>query len=87
MDLFHPGLTLGVLLSIGYASLYHLWNGQNLISLGTYVLGASTGFAVGQVIGNITQVSFLQIGQLHVVEASVVAWVALLLVRLFLISK
>lgn len=87
MDPLFPSFVLGALLSVGYASLYHVWNGQNLFSLGVYLFAAGSGFALGQVVGSVTQLSFLQVGQIYVLEASVVAWLALLLTKLFLTSK
>lgn len=87
MDLFYPSFTLGALLSVGYASLFHVWNGQDLYSLGIYLFAAGSGFALGQAIGSITRLSFFQIGQVYVLEASIVAWLALLLTKSLLTSK
>ena len=78
-----PGLLLSALLSIAYASLYHLWGGRNLRDLVIALIAAGIGFATGQSIGLLTAASLLHIGQLHVLEASICAWLALLVLYLF----
>jgi hypothetical protein len=78
-----PALLLGALLSIAYASLYHLWMGRSLRELIVALLAAAIGFATGQSIGILTMASLLEIGQLHVLEGSICAWLALLVLHLF----
>ena len=73
-----PGLLLGLLLSIGYAALFHLWNGRSVRQLMLYVVASVVGFAIGQAIGAFTEISLLQIGQVHTVEATIGAWLALI---------
>lgn len=73
-----PGLLLGLLLSAGYAALFHLWNGRSLGQLMLYLVASLIGFAVGQAIGAFTEIPFLQIGQIHTVEATVGAWLGLI---------
>ncbi len=80
--LLSPALLLGALLAISYASLYHVWSGRHLRDLIVALLTAGLGFYVGQLIGALTTSSLLQIGQLHVLEASIAAWVALLVMHL-----
>lgn len=80
--LLSPTLILGALLSIGYASLYHVWSGRNLRDLLVALLTAGLGFYVGQIIGALIAASLLQVGQLHVLEASICAWLALLVMYL-----
>ena len=76
--LLNPSIFLGLLFSIGYASLYHLWGGRTVSDLFIYLIMAILGFTVGQILGEFTQVSFLQIGQLHMVEATLLSWIALI---------
>ncbi|GIV80502.1 MAG: hypothetical protein KatS3mg050_4896 [Litorilinea sp.] len=73
-----PSLLLAALIAVGYASLFHLWGGRSVRDLLLYVVAAGVGFALGQLLGLATQVSFFQIGQLHLVEASIGAWLALI---------
>ena len=78
MGFSQPVLILGLLLSAGYASLYHLWGGRTVRDLFLYLVVAGIGFFVGQAIGNITDIGLLQIGHLHLLEASLTAWMALI---------
>lgn len=77
MGYFSPALLLGTLFWLGYSSLAHLGGGRSLRDLvGFLVLGA-IGFSIGQLLGMSTQSPFLQIGELHLFEASLVAWLLL----------
>lgn len=78
-----PALLLGSLLSCVYASLYHLWGGRTLRDLMVALLASGIGFSTGQSIGLLTSISLLRIGQLHVLEASLCAWIALVVMHLF----
>lgn len=78
-----PALLLGALLSIIYASLFHLWSGRTVRDLVVALVAASIGFTTGQSIGLLTAASLLQIGKLHVLEASICAWLALMMLYLF----
>ncbi|MCC6168130.1 MAG: hypothetical protein IT329_12965 [Caldilineaceae bacterium] len=73
-----PALLLSALLCIAYASLLHLWGGRSLRDLLIYAAAAAGGFAVGQLIGMLLQLPLPRIGQVHVVEASIFAWLALI---------
>jgi hypothetical protein len=79
-----PALLLGILLSVGYASLFHLWRGRHLGDLLLALPIAAIGFSAGQLIGLVAQTSLLQVGQLHLLEASIGAWLALFGVRALL---
>lgn len=76
--LLSPALLLGILISLGHASLYHLWGGRTLRDLLVCCVVAGIGFAVGQFFGDLWSTDLVQIGQIHVLAASVGAWVALL---------
>ncbi len=82
LEWLSPALLLGALLSVGYASLYHLWGGRNLRDLVVALLTAGVGFYAGQLIGALTAAGILQIGQLHVFEATICAWLALFMMHL-----
>lgn len=77
-----PGIVLGVLLSVSYASVFHLWGGRSLRDLGIFLIVALVGFGVGQVIGIFTNFDLLRIGPVHALEATVMAWAGLLLAKL-----
>jgi hypothetical protein len=75
-----PGLLLGLLLSMAYAGLFHLWVGHNLRNLAAYMVAATIGFAVGHWIGGAVDLPLPRIGQLHVVAATLGAWISLFVV-------
>ena len=76
-----PALLLGLLLSTAYAALFHFWGGRNLRDLLIYWLAAVIGFAAGQAIGVLAQISWLQIGQLYVFTGTIGALAALVVAR------
>jgi hypothetical protein len=76
-----PALLLGIVLSVAYAGLLHLWKGRSLRDLMLYLVASMGGFAVGQLLGLLLQIPLPRIGQVHVIEATVFAWVALIGVR------
>jgi len=66
-----PTLFLGLILSTLYGALFHLWRGGNAGRLILYILLAWIGFWLGQLVGNLANVSFDTLGQLHLVVASI----------------
>jgi len=84
MNLFsQPGFVMGILFSVTYASLYHLWKGHTLGLLLVAFLMAGIGFGLGQGLGLITQFQPLQMGQLYLLESSLGAWAALFILHIF----
>jgi hypothetical protein len=82
-----PALLLGILLSVAYATLLHLWKGRSLRDLLLYLAASAVGFAVGQLLGLLLQIPFPRMGQVHVVEASIFAWLALIGVRELTVAR
>jgi hypothetical protein len=82
-----PALLLGILLSVAYASFLHLWKGRSLHDLLLYVMASAVGFAVGQLLGLLLQIPLPRIGQVHVIEASIFAWIALVGVRELTVAR
>jgi hypothetical protein len=77
-----PALVLGSLFCIGYAALWHLWIGRTGRELWVSLLMAFMGFGFGQAIGFLTAAPLWQIGQLHLLEASLGAWLLMGVARL-----
>lgn len=77
----NPALVFGLLLSAGYAALFHLWTGKSLRNLVVYLFAAVLGFGAGQWAGQLLQLDLLRIGQLYLIETGLGALLALLLVR------
>jgi uncharacterized membrane protein YeaQ/YmgE (transglycosylase-associated protein family) len=65
-----PTLFLGLILSTLYGALFHLWRGGSAGRLLLYLLLAWIGFWLGQLIGNLLNLSFDTLGQLHLLFAT-----------------
>ncbi len=65
-----PALFLGLVLSTLYGSIFHLWRGGNAGRLFLYLILAWVGFWFGHLAGNLLNVSFDTLGQLHIVLAT-----------------
>lgn len=76
-----PGLLLSLLIALGYAALFHLWRGRTLRDLAAYLIASLLGFGAGQLIGVFSRTPLLEIGDVHLFEATLGAWLALLVVH------
>jgi uncharacterized membrane protein YeaQ/YmgE (transglycosylase-associated protein family) len=65
-----PTLILGLILSTLYGALFHLWRGGNAGRLLLYLVLAWVGFWLGQLLGNILNLSFDTLGQLHLLSST-----------------
>jgi len=65
-----PTLFLGLVLSTLYGALFHLWRGGNAGRVFLYLILAWIGFWIGQFLGNLINISFDTLGQLHIVSAT-----------------
>ena len=77
-----PALVISVLLGVAYAAAFHFWRGRTVRDFFIYLATALLGFGAGQLIGAFTQIGWLEIGEVHVVEATIGAWAALFAVHL-----
>jgi hypothetical protein len=77
MGYLSPALLLGALFCLGYGALAHVGGGRSVRDLIGFLSVSTLGFAVGQLLGTMTQSPFLQIGALHLFEASLTAWLLL----------
>ena len=82
MATMQPLLILGFVFCLGHAALFHLCIGRQLRDLLIGLFMATIGFIFGQTIGIFVQLPFLQIGQLHLFEASVGAWLSMSVAKL-----
>lgn len=81
IGLIPPGLLLGILLSAGYAALFHLWRGRDFRDLGLFLLAAGTGFAVGHILADFAGSPVPPVGRVQAIEATILAWVSLIGIR------
>jgi ABC-type uncharacterized transport system permease subunit len=76
-----PALLLSFFLASIYAIAFHLWLGRNLRDLLALWLAALIGFAGGQIVGQIWGFVPWTVGQVHVLEATVLSFLFLALAR------
>lgn len=74
------GLVLGVLLATIYGAAFHMVFGGPIKRIIAYLLAAWFGFFVGQFIGDFFNLELLKLGKIHLVSASIGAWLMLLFV-------
>jgi hypothetical protein len=73
-----PAVVIIAILSIIYGALFHLIKGKGLRDLLMFILFAFLGFLFGQLVGSLLQLSVFKLGQVHVVEGTIFAWLAML---------
>jgi hypothetical protein len=76
-----PYLLLSILLGGGYGALFHLWQGKTMRDLVIYFLTGIIGFGLGQGLGNLLGLDIFLIGPLHIVEATGLSWLSLLVMK------
>ena len=76
-----PYLLLSFLLGGIYGALFHFWQGKTIRDLIIYFLTGIIGFGLGQALGNLLGLDVFLIGPVHIVEASVVSWLGLFLMK------
>ena len=76
-----PALILSLLLASVYAAVFHLWQGRGLRDLLFFWLASLVGFASGQVVGQMLGILPWTIGQVHVIEGTVLALLFLFIAR------
>jgi hypothetical protein len=76
-----PGLLLSLLLASIYAVVFYLFLGRRPRDLLFFWLAAVVGFASGHLVGQVWDFIPWTLGQVHIIEASVLAIVFLLLAR------
>lgn len=69
---------LGFLLSTAYGAGFHLLLGGPARRILLYVLTAWVGFGLGHLVGDMLNLSLLKLGPLHLLTASLGAWIGLI---------
>jgi hypothetical protein len=65
-----------------YGAAFHLVSGGDARRLALFLLAAWLGFALGHGFGDVVRVTLLDIGPLHMLPATVGAWLALVVARI-----
>jgi hypothetical protein len=76
-----PALLLSLVLASLYAALFFLWQGRRLRDLVFFWLAALVGFASGHLVGTLWGFVPWTIGQVHILEATFVAILFLVIAR------
>jgi len=76
-----PYLLLSILLGATYGTLFHLWQGKTMRDFAIYFLTGIIGFGIGQALGSLLGLDIFLVGSIHIVEATVVCWACLFLIR------
>ena len=79
--LLSPAVVLSIVVASLYGGLFHVLRGRKLTDFVLYWLASLIGFGLGQVLGNALNLGIMMIGLVHIVEASAISWVALLVAR------
>ena len=72
------GLVLGFLLASAYGAIFHLVFGGPVRHILLYLGAAWAGFFIGQLVGDFLNFEILKLGKIHLVSASLGAWLLLL---------
>lgn len=74
-----PALVLSLLFASTYAVAFHLLKGRSLRDLPVFWLGAVLGFAAGQILGERLDLISWTIGQVRLVEGTIMALLFLIM--------
>lgn len=82
MDLLlSPSFVFSLLLASLYGALFHFIWGKRWRDLGIYWVAAVVGFAIGQAVFGALGLSVYPVGQVRVVESTIVSWICLFVAR------
>jgi hypothetical protein len=76
-----PALFLSIIIASVYGALFHVWKGKTGKDLLIYLAAGLVGFGLGQLAGNTLGLGIFLIGQIHVVEASLICWLILFIAK------
>jgi hypothetical protein len=82
-----PGLVLSLLLVSAYAAAFYLWQGHRWRDLPFFWLAAAIGFATGQLTGQRLNLIPWTIGEVRIVEGTLVALLFLAMARWIMQEK
>jgi hypothetical protein len=77
-----PSFVFSFILATLYGAAFHLVSGGDARRLALFLLAAWLGFVLGQLFGDSIGVTLLDIGPLHMLPATVSAWLALVVARI-----
>jgi hypothetical protein len=81
LSLSFPALILSLIMASAYGALFHVWKGKTAKDLLIYLIAGLTGFGLGQLVGKTLGLGIFMIGEVHVVEASLICWLILFIAK------
>ncbi len=75
-----PALAIILLFSLIYGALFHLWKGKTWQDLILSIFAAAIGMALGLLVGPFLGFDLLKMGQVYLLEGTILAWVLMLAV-------
>jgi hypothetical protein len=81
VSLSSPALVLSIIIASAYGALFHVWKGRTAKDLLIYLAAGLIGFGLGQLAGHTLGLGIFMIGQVHVVEASLICWLILFIAK------
>jgi len=75
-------MVFSFILATLYGAVFHLVSGGDARRLALFLLAGWLGFALGHALGDLLDLTLLDIGPLHMLPATVGAWLALAVARL-----
>jgi len=77
-----PALVFSFILATLYGAVFHLVSGGDARRLALFLLVAWLGFGLGHALGDLLNLTLFDIGPLHMLPATIGAWLALVVARL-----
>jgi NADPH-dependent curcumin reductase CurA len=81
LSLSSPALVLSIIIASAYGALFHVWKGKAAKDLLVYLAAGLVGFGLGQLAGDTLRLGIFMIGQVHIIEASLICWLILLIAK------
>jgi hypothetical protein len=81
LSLSSPALVLSIIMASAYGALFHVWKGETAQDLLIYLAAGLVGFGLGQLVGNTLGLGIFMIGQVYIVEASLICWLILFIAK------
>jgi hypothetical protein len=79
--LLSPPLVLSLIIASAYAAFFNLWQKGSAKDLLLYLVACWLGFGIGELAADLLGLDVMMIGQIHILEGTVSAWLLLLLVK------
>ncbi len=77
-----PVLLLGTSVATLYAAGFHLLTGRTWRQIMLFWLFSLVGFMIGQIGAELSGLTWPMLGQIHIIPATILSWLALLVARL-----